>query len=313
MDRKSLDAIGILEGTDKTSLGQDYLRFYGRIFDRMHNDPIQLLEIGIADGGSLRTWNSFFPNAAIIGVDNNKSCQRFSGGRVTVEIGSQDDPQFLRALAEKYQPDIIIDDGSHQAPHIFISFEHLFPALQPGGYYVIEDLYLHHGTHATAWHRAGGVTPAEYFAKIAQRVAAKYVEAACEPAIQELCGAIDCIEFLRGAIVIQKQSRQKDLKTQTEYMWELAEQSGHGIVWFQLALFLLNNKELERSEVAAQHAVELEPTNPHFFSRLGHAQAARGNLPAAIETARRAVRLAPADPGFQAHLAHLETRLAAIG
>ena len=34
MDDQPLDTIGILEGTDKTSLGHDYLRHYQRIFRR---------------------------------------------------------------------------------------------------------------------------------------------------------------------------------------------------------------------------------------------------------------------------------------
>src|ERR1700689_2317154 len=129
MADQPLDTIGILEGTDKTSLGHDYLRHYQRIFADIRNDPVQLLEIGIAGGASLRTWARFFPRATIVGVDIDAACRRFAGDRITVEIGSQGDPLFLAELARKYQPDIIIDDGSHLAGDILLTFDRLFPAL----------------------------------------------------------------------------------------------------------------------------------------------------------------------------------------
>ena len=162
MHCESLDSIGILEGTDKTSLEQDYLRHYERIFGGIRNDPVQLVEIGIADGASLRTWVRFFPKATVIGIDVRKFCRAFSGDRIIVEIGSQADPEFLAELTRKYHPTIIIDDGSHQADHALLTFERLFPILSPGGYYVIEDVYLHYGAHSQNWHRHGGLTPAEY-------------------------------------------------------------------------------------------------------------------------------------------------------
>ena len=79
----------------------------------------------------------------------NPWCKQFDGGeRTIVEIGSQDDPEFLAGLSRKYSPTIIIDDGSHLAHHVTYTYEHLFPFLQPGGLYVIEDIFFHLGPHA---------------------------------------------------------------------------------------------------------------------------------------------------------------------
>lgn len=54
---ESLDAIGILEGTDKSSIGHGYLRHYDRILRHLRHEPITLLEIGIFRRASLRVWS----------------------------------------------------------------------------------------------------------------------------------------------------------------------------------------------------------------------------------------------------------------
>ena len=48
---------------------------------------------------------------------------------------------MLEELARKETPlDIIIDDGSHASVHQHLTLGVLFPALKPGGLFVIEDL-----------------------------------------------------------------------------------------------------------------------------------------------------------------------------
>lgn len=54
-----LDELGILEGTDKGSITHDYLRSYERLLRSYRDRSITLLEIGVARGGSLRTWANF--------------------------------------------------------------------------------------------------------------------------------------------------------------------------------------------------------------------------------------------------------------
>jgi hypothetical protein len=58
---------------------------------------------------------------------------------------------FLKEVAtDIVQIDIIIDDGSHVNEHVITSFRTLFPYLQDGGIYVIEDL------HTSYWPEYGG-------------------------------------------------------------------------------------------------------------------------------------------------------------
>lgn len=131
-----LDVLGALNGTDKSSsvsFAWDYLRHYEELFGRWRHSEINVIEIGVLDGSSLRMWLQFFDLAKIIGIDIEPECRKFAQGRAVIKIGSQEDPGFLHGVAAEYPPTIVIDDGSHLAHHMIASFEALFPSLLPGG------------------------------------------------------------------------------------------------------------------------------------------------------------------------------------
>jgi spermidine synthase len=139
--------LGRVYWTDKvdsehTFGGMSYLDIYEKYFGPLRHKQIHVLEIGVKDGASLRTWEAYFPNARIYGVDIDPGCKQVERGRIAIEIGSQDDKAFLQTcFGEKTAFDIIIDDGSHINAFTLASFEHLFhKRLKPGGIYIIEDL-----------------------------------------------------------------------------------------------------------------------------------------------------------------------------
>ena len=110
--------------------------------------PVNLLEIGIggdwndpsSGGGSLRMWRDYFPRGQIFGIDLFDKSPHVTD-RIHVRQGSQDDSDFLRAVAtEMGAIDVIIDDGSHFSSHVIKSFETLFPYLRSGGIYIVEDI-----------------------------------------------------------------------------------------------------------------------------------------------------------------------------
>jgi hypothetical protein len=111
-------------------------------------------------------WKSFFRRAHIIGVDIQPACERFASDRVTIEIGSQENPEFLARLCAAYPPTIIIEDGSHLAHHVIYTFERMYPSLLPGGFYVAEDMHFHSTGLAEQQKTHGGPTPPDYFAAI---------------------------------------------------------------------------------------------------------------------------------------------------
>ena len=149
MTELSLDAIGLKHGTDKASVGHDYLNYYERLFAPLRSRPLTILEIGVLNGASLRTWREYFPNARIIGADIEPFARRFGQTGIEVEYMDQSNLEDLVRVASKYQPfDIVVEDGSHRWEHQITTLKTLFPFVRPGGLYVVEDLQTNYGDFA---------------------------------------------------------------------------------------------------------------------------------------------------------------------
>ena len=222
-----LDTIGVLEGADKSSsmdLHWDYLRHYEKFLRQYRNSEINVIEIGVAKGASLRAWHKYFPLANVVGIDIWPECASQAGDRIFIEIGSQDDPVFLAKVCEKYPPTIIIDDGSHQADHIIHTFERAFPFLRPGGLYIVEDLVFHFPPHFS--NRVNGFSPPEYFSALARDcLAGIRGNAAIDAPMAYVKDNIDCVSFVYSSLIIQKKGTPiqtydwKTIREFIEYPW----------------------------------------------------------------------------------------------
>lgn len=134
-----LDDLALKYGTDKSSAGHNYCSYYERHLDSFRYEPVTLLEIGIWEGDSLRMWREWMPIATILGVDKYDRNIEIEG--VETLVGDQDDLQTLDSIRTFRGPfDVVIDDASHISSKTISTFKLLFPALKPGGVYVIEDL-----------------------------------------------------------------------------------------------------------------------------------------------------------------------------
>jgi len=116
---------------------------------RDNGSPLRMLEIGVSSGGSAIAWKRWYgPSLTYVGVDLNPACKRTEsvGERRYIEIGSQEDPDFLRSICAKYGPfDIVIDDGAHIARMVQLSLQLLFESdqcMRDKSIYVIEDLHV---------------------------------------------------------------------------------------------------------------------------------------------------------------------------
>ena len=210
-----LDVIGALEGSDKSSsfsLGWDYLRHYEAIFAEFRNEKFNLLEIGVGRGPSLRMWKWFFPNADITGIDIKQDCVRHADERITVELGSQTDPDFLDRICERAPPTIIVDDGSHQHDHIIFSFQHLLPRLLPGGMYVIEDIVQHGALPPRGPRAARGMrTGSNYFLDIARCCFANGLAPLGPEVPAFVTHMVDRVTFIRCAAILHKRNPTRDV------------------------------------------------------------------------------------------------------
>ena len=119
--------------------------YYERYLAPLRDRRLSILEIGVGghhlyEGGeSLRMWRDYFPRALLYGVDlYDKS--GVEEQRIRIFQGDQGDERFLAELAAAGPFDVIIDDGSHVNEHVITSFRALFPHLNDGGLYLIEDL-----------------------------------------------------------------------------------------------------------------------------------------------------------------------------
>jgi hypothetical protein len=260
-NRLDLDMIGAILGTDKSSIvsqSWDYLRHYDSVFHPFRDDDINVIEVGVAGGHSLRLWQWYFSAARIIGVDIMPTAKRYAGGRATVEIGSQADVFFLRKLCKKYPPTIFIDDGSHLAQHNIITFEAVFPNLLAGGLYVVEDMALHLGTAAAAWQTDVPRDSPAYFLDLARSCLARHHMEGAERVPKHLIGMVDSVSFINSAAIIRKRGARAGLDEAIgEGASYLAAMKPAAEAYDRLALYVARHGgTLRQVETACEAAIE---------------------------------------------------------
>jgi hypothetical protein len=111
-----------------------YFQTYAQLAGEL-GPAASVCELGVADGESLRMWQSFFPLGEVTGVDMDPQATWPEGTKRVV--CQQDSPDLLKHLRGKF--DLIVDDCSHNGILTRKSFGLLWNLVNPGGYYVIED------------------------------------------------------------------------------------------------------------------------------------------------------------------------------
>lgn len=133
---------------------EQYLAIYDAEIGQLvaRGEPLNFLEIGVQNGGSLEIWAKLLPaGSQIVGIDIDPYCAELTlPANVRVLTGDASNADFLRTSLGDQGFDVIIDDGSHRSDDIVNSFRALFPRLRPSGKYFIEDL------HASYWSEFGG-------------------------------------------------------------------------------------------------------------------------------------------------------------
>lgn len=135
-------------GCDKASK-HNYHKVYEPEFDTIRNDPINILEVGVFRGDSIKAWLEFFPNATIYGIDifkrvkpedipvlNDERVKYLKSDSTNIAVRDQ-----IKKTWPRIRFDVIIDDGLHTPSANAKTLHNLYPLLKKGGRFYIEDVW----------------------------------------------------------------------------------------------------------------------------------------------------------------------------
>lgn len=132
-----------------------YFDIYDHHFAKFRKKSVTILEFGVSQGGSLQMWRKYFGRKArIIGVDINPKCKTLEEKGIEIYIGDQEDRVFLRKLMKKIgKVDVVIEDGGHFMKQQIHTFEEVYPYVNEGGVFLIEDLHTSYWTEFNGGYR----------------------------------------------------------------------------------------------------------------------------------------------------------------
>lgn len=123
----------------------NYVPTYEALFSAMKNESINLLEIGIYHGGSLKLWRDYFTKANIIGIDiiyTETARNTLANTNVSVFLSDSTDSNsdVLTNKIKDMEFNIIIDDGCHSFDSQYKTLLNYWGKLKKDGIYIIEDI-----------------------------------------------------------------------------------------------------------------------------------------------------------------------------
>ena len=122
---------------------------YSSIYNKLDSlistssSSLKILEIGTAVGASARALATRFSNSQIYTLDINPSCKKIFSQHPNIQAFTCDCSKkeelenILKSIDQKFN--IVIDDGSHIAKDINITFESVHPYLAHDFDYIVED------------------------------------------------------------------------------------------------------------------------------------------------------------------------------
>lgn len=138
LESNKMFLLGTLYETDKIT-HHKYHEIYPTYIEKFYNTTGGIIEIGIEQNKSLNMWMELFPNMHIYGIDISVE---HSSDKHTIFKADQSSNDDLGNVLSKISHPIyfINDDGSHIPEHQLLTFNMLFPILEIGGVYIIEDV-----------------------------------------------------------------------------------------------------------------------------------------------------------------------------
>lgn len=204
---KTLDQIAIEHQTDKATVftrtyakPKGFTVHYEKLFSPLRFDKMNVLEIGVAGGESIRMWLDYFECADVYGVDIVERTNPWNTPDVQCHPryrflqGNQSDKTMWECLKAIWgtQFHIIIDDGSHCNDDIITTYGAMWETIVPGGYFCVEDL-------------GAGYTPGSVHVKPGFPPHAQWLHAFVD-LLMTSPGGIDSIYFAPELAIIRKRA-----------------------------------------------------------------------------------------------------------
>ena len=119
-----------------------YAKIYETIFANFKEKKINILELGSFYGNAAAALFFYFDKASIFGADINPDMFKYKSNRITNFYIDSSSRNSLEddMLSKKTNFDIIIEDASHMLKDQIISLFMLFPLVNSGGYFIVEEL-----------------------------------------------------------------------------------------------------------------------------------------------------------------------------
>ena len=143
--------------TDKGTQ-HSYIDYYDELFEGIKNDKLNIMEIGVLFGGSLKMWEAYFVNSQIYGMEdfsqetgqgyyNNKIVivedviqDLEKHDRITLLNISCEDTEKVEYETSSIEFNVIIDDASHDPDQQRLNMSTLLKKVCKGGLYICEDV-----------------------------------------------------------------------------------------------------------------------------------------------------------------------------
>ena len=119
-----------------------YAKFYEPIFINFKNKEVNILELGSFYGNSAAALYFYFNKASILTTDINPDMFKYKSNRVTNHYTDSSSRNSIinNLIIKKKKFEIIIEDASHMLKDQIISLFMLFPLVNSGGYFIVEEL-----------------------------------------------------------------------------------------------------------------------------------------------------------------------------
>ena len=207
-----LHELGLIYKTDKVTHHR-YDKIYDFFLKSMYEKEGSILEIGIAEGNSLKVWLQLFPNAYVYGIDKEVEAEYNKFKIFKKDQSKEDDLLEVKEKIKDKNIFFINDDGSHIPEHQLLTFNTFFPLLEEGGIYIIEDIETSYWSknglygYSTRYGYKHEKSIIELFKDVADGVNSEFAgEREYKVKHMNLIGSIT---FSRNCIIIVKETQEK--------------------------------------------------------------------------------------------------------